>query len=98
MKVKILRSATDDLVEGYRFYEQCSPGVGAYFIDSLYSDIDSLVITAGMHRKVFGDYHQMLSKRFPFAVYYRLSRSIARVYAVIDCRKNPAWIRNRLAV
>jgi hypothetical protein len=42
--------------------------VGAYFIDSLYSDIDSLVITAGMHRKVFGDYHQMLSKRFPFAV------------------------------
>ncbi len=50
MKVKILRSATDDLVEGYRFYEQCSPGVGAYFIDSLYSDIDSLVITAGMHR------------------------------------------------
>lgn len=97
MKVEILRSATDDLVEGYRFYEQCSPGVGAYFIDSLYSDIDSLVIAAGMHRKVFGDYHQMLSKRFPFAVYYRLSPGIARVYAVIDCRKDPVWIRNRLA-
>jgi hypothetical protein len=97
VKVKILRSATDDLVEGYRFYEQCSPGVGAYFIDSLYSDIDSLVITAGMHRKVFGDYHQMLSKRFPFAVYYRISGNIARVYAVIDCRKNPAWIRQRLS-
>jgi len=67
MKVKILRSATNDLVEGYRFYEQCAPGVGAYFLDSLYSDIDSLVITAGMHPKVFGDYHRMLSKRFPFA-------------------------------
>ena len=97
MRVKILRSATDDLVEGYRFYEQCSSGVGAYFIDSLYSDIDSLVITAGMHRKVFGDYHQMLSKRFPFAVYYRISGNIARVYAVIDCRKHPAWIRQRLS-
>ena len=45
MKVKILRSATDDLVEGY----------------------------------------------------HCISRNIARVYAVIDCRKNPAWIRNRLA-
>jgi len=97
MRVKILRSATDDLIEGYRFYEQCSRGVGAYFIDSLYSDIDSLVITAGMHPKVFGDYHRMLSKRFPFAVYYRISLDIVRVYAVLDCRKNPAWIRNRLA-
>ena len=96
MKVKILRSATNDLVEGYRFYEQCAPGVGAYFLDSLYSDIDSLVITAGMHPQAFGDYHRMLSKRFPFAVYYRTSGNIARVYAVIDCRRNPTWIRQRL--
>ena len=94
MKVKILRSATDDLVEGYRFYEHCSAGVGAYFLDSLYSDIDSLVITAGMHRKVFGDYHQMLSKRFPFAVYYRISDNIASVYAVIDCRSDPGRLRS----
>jgi hypothetical protein len=38
----------------------------------------------------------MLSKRFPFAVYYRASGNIARVDAVIDCRKNPKWIQQRL--
>jgi hypothetical protein len=72
------------------------PAWARNFLDSLYSDIDSLVITAGMHPKVFGDYHRMLSKRFPFAVYYRTSGNIARVYAVIDCRRNPTWIRQRL--
>lgn len=37
-------------------------GVGAYFLDSLYSDIDSLIISAGMHFVHFGKYHRLLSK------------------------------------
>jgi hypothetical protein len=42
MKTRILSPAEKDLVEGYRFYESQSPGLGSYFLDSLYSDIDSL--------------------------------------------------------
>lgn len=42
MKIKILASASQDLIEGYRFYESQAEGVGVYFLDSLYSDIDSL--------------------------------------------------------
>ncbi|CAH1904446.1 hypothetical protein NTGHW29_30005 [Candidatus Nitrotoga sp. HW29] len=41
------------------------------FLDTLYSDIDSLTCFAGVHRIVLG-YHRLLSKRFPFAVYYRV--------------------------
>ena len=43
--------------------------VGAYFLDSLYSNIDSLLVSAGMHSVHFGKYHRLLSKRFPFAVW-----------------------------
>ncbi len=49
MKIKILLSASRDLVDGYRFYEKQSEGVGGYFLDTLFSDIDSLVINAGIH-------------------------------------------------
>ena len=35
MKIKILASASRDLMEGYRFYERQAEGVGAYFLDSL---------------------------------------------------------------
>lgn len=97
MKIKILPSASRDLIEGYRFYEKQAEGVGAYFLDSLYSDIDSLIISAGMHAVYFGRYHRLLSKRFPFAIYYRVEEQTALVYAVLDCRRSPAWIRRRLS-
>jgi hypothetical protein len=42
MKIKILTSASQDLIDGYRFYEKQSEGLGSYFLDTLYSDIDSL--------------------------------------------------------
>ena len=96
MKVKILASASRDLIDGYRFYEMQARGVGAYFLDSLYSDIDSLIISAGMHSIHFGKYHRLLSKRFPFAIYYRVEEGTVFVYAVLDCRRRPAWIRARL--
>ena len=97
MKIGILASASRDLIEGYRFYEMQAEGVGAYFLDSLYSDIDSLIISAGMHSVHFGKYHCLLSKRFPFAVYYRVEEETVLVYAILDCRRRPAWIRKRLS-
>ncbi len=36
MKVKILGSAQNDLIEGFYFYEQLEKGVGTYYLDSLY--------------------------------------------------------------
>lgn len=96
MKIRILSAAARDLVAGYRFYEKQAPGVGAYFLDTLYADIDSLVVNAGIHPLYYGHYHRLLSKRFPFAVYYRIEEQAALVYAVLDCRRNPAWIRDRV--
>ncbi len=43
MIIKILSSASQDFIGGYHFYERQAKGVGSYFIDSLYSDIDSLI-------------------------------------------------------
>lgn len=96
MKIRILASASRDLIEGYRFYEKQAEGIGRYFLDSLYSDIDSLIVSAGIHPLHFGGYHRLLSRKFPFAIYYRVEDDTAFVYAVLDCRMNPAWIRKKL--
>ncbi len=96
MKIKILNSTTLDLIDGYWFYEKQARGFGAYFLDTLFSDIDSLKIYAGIHPIHFEKYHRLLSKRFPFAVYYRIEDDTALVYAVLDCRRDPAWIRKKL--
>ena len=95
MKIQILDSAEKDLIEGFRFYDRQSKGLGDYFFESLFSDIESLYLHAGIHSIHFG-YHRLLSRRFPFAVYYKVNKDIARVYAVLDCRRNPAFIQNKL--
>jgi len=96
MKIKILDSASQDLIESYWFYEKQQEGLGNYFLDTLFSDIDSLQFYAGIHPIYFERYYRSLSKRFPFAIYYRIEQRTVLICAVFDCRRNPALIKNRL--
>ncbi|HUG11579.1 MAG TPA: type II toxin-antitoxin system RelE/ParE family toxin [Opitutaceae bacterium] len=95
MKVRILRAAYDDLAAGRRFYDRQQLGVGSYFFDSVFSEIDSLALYAGVHRVVHG-YHRMLARRFPYAVYYRVTGDEAVVHRVLDCRRDPKWTQESL--
>ena len=69
MTVRIASAAMRDLEDGARFYERKEQGLGSYFLNTLYAEIDTLHSHAGVHRVVFGK-HRFHSKRFPFAVYY----------------------------
>ena len=95
MRIEVLDEARQDLVDGFRFYENQSEGLGDYFLDALFSDIDSLHIYAGVHAVHFG-HHRLLARRFPFAVYYSVAGNVIRVLAVLDCRRDPMCIRGRL--
>lgn len=53
MTIVILPSAQEDLAAGFAFFEEQQAGLGAYFLESLFSDIDSLKIYSGVHRRVF---------------------------------------------
>ena len=44
MKIEILDEAQQDLIEGFHFYEKPESGLGSYFLDCLFSDIDSLIL------------------------------------------------------
>ena len=96
VNVEILPAACEDLVEGFAFYEKQSPGIGVRFLDSMFSDIDSLVHNAGIHSLHYERYHRRLASRFPFAIYYRIQEDTAVVFAVLDCRQDPAIVQQRL--
>lgn len=96
MTVRILERALQDLEAAREFYDLQGDGLGAYFLDSLFSEIDSLALFAGIHRKVFGS-HRMLARRFPYAIYYRMNEpETAVVWRVLDLRQHPARIRRAL--
>ena len=81
--------------DGRAFYDIHEPGAGEYFVDSLLSDIESLGLFHGIH-PVHHGFHRMLSKRFPFGVYYCERELQTEVFAVLNFRRNPNWIRKDL--
>ena len=93
--VFVLSDAAEDLELGQAFYESQEIGIGDYFVDSLLSDIESLRLFHGIHKMDFG-FYRMLSNRFPFGIYYDLTETAVEVYAVLDLRKDPFWIRAEL--
>jgi plasmid stabilization system protein ParE len=95
MKVQVLRSAMEDLAAGRKFYDRQETGVGDYFFDSLFAEIDSLALYAGIHSVHFG-FHRLLAKRFPYAIYYKISDGKAIVFRVLDCRRDPNRLRKDL--
>lgn len=95
MKIRILPNAISDLELAADFYESQSEGLGDYFLTSLISDIESLKLFAGIHEKHFG-FHRLISKRFPFAIYYQLNDKFIDIIAILDCRQNPRTIENRV--
>ena len=96
MKIKILSSALEDLHAGRQFYDRQGEGVGEYFFDALFTDIDSLALYAGIHQKIFG-YHRLLAKRFSYAIYYKMEDiQTVVVQRVLDLRQHPQKIRSTL--
>ncbi|MEX0944911.1 MAG: hypothetical protein WDZ38_04495 [Balneolaceae bacterium] len=98
MTILILDAARDDLIDGYHFYERQLIDLGSYFLDNLYSDIESLKFTAGAHIIIHKQFHRALSKRFPWAIYYTLEDQTLYIHAVTDCRRDPDWIKDHLNI
>ncbi len=94
--VIVLAEAARDLELGRDFYDVQQLGIGDYFVDSLLSELESLRLFHGIHSRHFG-FHRMLASRFPFGIYYDETADAVRVFAVLDLRRDPLWIRAELA-
>lgn len=95
MRLRILPSALEDLDRGKAFYAEHGEELGEYFLDSLFADIDALVLYAGIHIQIWG-FHRMLARRFPYAIYYKLDGDVCTVFRVLDCRSRPSRLRRAL--
>jgi hypothetical protein len=96
IRLRISEDAFADLDEGYWFYEIQEAGLGDYFASSIKGEIEGLKVTAGIHRRDYHDYHRLVCRVFPYAVYYTFAESEVVVWAVVDCRRDPEWIRRHL--
>ncbi|MBO6794056.1 MAG: type II toxin-antitoxin system RelE/ParE family toxin [Balneolaceae bacterium] len=96
MKIRLLKSASSDIKEGYKFYSTREEGLAEYFKATLFSEIDDLTFQAGIHPIIKG-YHRKLTKTFPYAIYYKVTDEEVVISAVLDCRRNPEYLNKKLS-
>lgn len=94
--VVVLADAAEDIETARDFYDSIDAGLGDYFSDSIITDIESLSLFHGIHPKHLG-FHRMLAGRFPFGIYYEDTMEETRVFATLDLRRDPSWIRAELS-
>jgi hypothetical protein len=97
MNLRVLTSAIEDLSNGRKFYDLQGDGLGDYFFDSLFSEVDSLLVFAGIHSLHLG-YFRLIARRFPHAIYYKVRGDEIVVYRVLDCLRKPQWVEQQLSV
>lgn len=97
MIIVITESASDDIAEGFLFYELQQEGLGEYFESSITADIRSLIIYAGVHEVHFSAYHRKIASRFPYAIYYSIENETIMIHAVLDTRGEPLRLADRFS-
>jgi|AntAceMinimDraft_17_1070374.scaffolds.fasta_scaffold65323_4 hypothetical protein len=95
-KIRISSDALVDLNNGFFFYEQQDQGLGDYFTSCLRADIEELRVTGGVHRIVHRHFYRSLSRAFPYGIFYTDDEKTVSVYAVVDLRRDPEFIRRHL--
>jgi plasmid stabilization system protein ParE len=95
-RVVVLEEAAEDIEHARNFYEAQERGIGDYCADSLVATIERLGLFHGIHSKHFG-FYRTLADRFPFGIYYMETEIEIQVFAVLDLRRNPLWIRAELS-
>lgn len=95
MKLRVLSLAEDDIWNAYRFYERQSPGLGDRFLHEVFQSVDGLLKTHGIHRRVH-DFHRLLTRRFPFSIYYQVVGGEIQVWRIFDCRRDSDWVTREL--
>jgi hypothetical protein len=94
-EVVVMAEAIVDILHARDFYDSVEAGVGAYCVQCLWQDIQRLQITHGVHEVHF-DFFRALSAVFPFGIYYRDLAQRTEVFAVLDMRRSPDWVRRQL--
>lgn len=95
-RIQISSDALSDLNEGFLFYEQQAQGLGDYFSSSLRADIEELKVTGGVHRVIYRQFYRSLSRIFPYGIFYAVESDAVIIYAVVDLRRDPEFIRRHL--
>ena len=68
-KIRFVPEIEEDLISGFSWYEEKAQGLGEEFLRIFYASSNYLIRNPLIYKKVYGDFHRLLLRRFPYAIY-----------------------------
>jgi plasmid stabilization system protein ParE len=94
LRVVFRRAALEEFEDAVAWYEERRRGLGEQFTSEIGEAIEKAAERPQQYPVVFGDVRRTVSRRFPFAVYFRVRGDSLVVLAVFNGRRDPAvWKR-----
>ncbi|HEY8504701.1 MAG TPA: type II toxin-antitoxin system RelE/ParE family toxin [Gemmataceae bacterium] len=88
--------AEADLAGAKQWYEGQKEGLGAEFLLRVEEVFERIARTPEVHSAVYHDVRRALTRRFPYAVYYRIEGSDVIVLAVFHTSRDPRHWQSRV--
>ena len=90
MELRVREHVKNEITDITFWYEKKSAGLGEYFLRALNITFELIKVQPKSFPKVYCDVRRVLTKRFPYVVYYRYSPSEIEILAVVhSSRKAP---------
>jgi hypothetical protein len=86
----------EDVINGYSWYEEKAKGLGEEFLRLFYANASEISSNPLIYQKVYGEFRRRLLRRFPYAIYFRITGDEIVVFGLFHCARNPAAIENEL--
>jgi len=92
----ILRpEAEADALEAFRWYNEQLPGLGEEFLAEIDHALDTIRANPEVPRKLHRHFRRVLTRRFPYAVFYAVSGERIVVFAILHSARDPRLWRKR---
>lgn len=89
------REARDELHEAYRWYEERRAGLGEEFLAAVRDVLNRVQAHPEIYAQVYQDVRRGVTRRFPYAIYYRVRPERVEVLAVFHGRRDPRGWQER---
>jgi plasmid stabilization system protein ParE len=87
--------AETDLVTARAWYERQREGLGAAFLLCVEEVLDRIDRTPELYPVVYQDIRRSFTRRFPYAVYYRVAADDVVVLGILHTRRDPQEWQSR---
>jgi len=87
--------AEADALQAFRWYNEQVPGLGQEFLDEVDSALEHVRANPEGSRKVYREFRRILTRRFPYAVFYSVQTGRAVVFAILHTARDPRLWRQR---